>query len=187
MALCDQRIDGPDDTNCLRHAQQAADAANFAKIGFPVVLTLDLRPQAYPYVIKKPEKESYRSQKVLGKGFARLVYRRRGSNERESKRGRKHPDKESQKPLSAVHKITSSFTIDLTSWLIMMLVGRGWFISDPVTLMCEEYFLLALLRVSQFCHGGSFKASAFGISNGPNRNSEKLHQGTKQSIFSSCF
>jgi RNA-dependent RNA polymerase len=73
MALCDQRIKGPNDPDCLRLAQQAADAANFAKTGFPVVLTEELRPQAYPDFMQKPEKESYRSQKVLGKGFARFI------------------------------------------------------------------------------------------------------------------
>jgi hypothetical protein len=69
MALCDQRIDGPNDPDCLRLAQQAADAANFAKTGFPVVLTEDLRPQAYPDFMQKPGKESYESHKALGDGF----------------------------------------------------------------------------------------------------------------------
>jgi hypothetical protein len=82
MALCDQRIDGPNDPDCLRLAQEAADAANFAKSGFPVLLTEELRPQAYPDFMQTPEKESYRSQKVLGKGFVRLVYRRRDSKKR---------------------------------------------------------------------------------------------------------
>lgn len=67
MALCDARPRGADDPDCVRLAQMAADASNFAKSGFPVVLPAEARPRAYPDFMQKRDRETYESQKALGK------------------------------------------------------------------------------------------------------------------------
>ncbi|KAI9493548.1 RNA dependent RNA polymerase-domain-containing protein [Zychaea mexicana] len=69
LATADRSQKGALDGACLRLAQKHSLAVDFPKTGKPAKVEEDLRVHVYPDFMEKKDKESYESQKVLGKMY----------------------------------------------------------------------------------------------------------------------
>ncbi|KAI7857155.1 RNA dependent RNA polymerase-domain-containing protein [Circinella umbellata] len=67
LATADQSSKNARDGNCIRLAQLHSEAVDFPKTGRAAVMDDHLRVQVFPDFMEKEDKESYESQKVLGK------------------------------------------------------------------------------------------------------------------------
>lgn len=65
--------DGALDENCLKLAELAALAVDFPKTGKVVTMPNDLKPKMYPDFMGKPESQSYKSNKILGRMYRRIL------------------------------------------------------------------------------------------------------------------
>lgn len=61
------------DEDCLRLAELAALAVDFPKTGKVVTMPNDLKPQMYPDFMGKDKSYSYKSDKILGRLYRRIV------------------------------------------------------------------------------------------------------------------
>src|SRR5688572_2545142 len=66
LAKADSFDVGADHGQCIRLAQLHSDAVDFPKSGKPAIFPPELRAISYPDFMEKPDKPSYRSNKVLG-------------------------------------------------------------------------------------------------------------------------
>ncbi|KAI8145429.1 RNA dependent RNA polymerase-domain-containing protein [Fennellomyces sp. T-0311] len=72
LATADRSAKGALDGACLRLAQLHSLAVDFPKSGKPAKLSDDLRVSVFPDFMQKKDKESYESQKVLGKIYREI-------------------------------------------------------------------------------------------------------------------
>nr|APO15852.1 RNA-dependent RNA polymerase 6 [Sesuvium portulacastrum] len=68
----DLSLYGALDENCLKLAELAALAVDFPKTGKVVTMPAELRPRMYPDFMGKPESQSYKSDKILGRMYRRI-------------------------------------------------------------------------------------------------------------------
>lgn len=61
------------DENCLKLAELAALAVDFPKTGKVVTMPNELKPKMYPDFMGKPESQSYKSDKILGRMYRRIL------------------------------------------------------------------------------------------------------------------
>ncbi|XP_074287131.1 RNA-dependent RNA polymerase 6 [Silene latifolia] len=61
------------DDKCLKLAELAALAVDFPKTGKVVTMPNDLKPKMYPDFMGKPENQSYKSEKILGRLYRRIM------------------------------------------------------------------------------------------------------------------
>ncbi|KAI7852474.1 RNA dependent RNA polymerase-domain-containing protein [Circinella umbellata] len=69
LAISDKSSQGAKDGRCVRLAQLHSAAVDFAKTGQPVKFENDLRTNTFPDFMQKLDKESYESDKVLGRMY----------------------------------------------------------------------------------------------------------------------
>ncbi|KAI9259434.1 RNA dependent RNA polymerase-domain-containing protein [Phascolomyces articulosus] len=69
LAIADKSPMGARDGRCVRLAQLHSLAVDFPKTGRPAKFDNDLRTTVFPDFMQKPDKESYPSDKVLGRMF----------------------------------------------------------------------------------------------------------------------
>ncbi|KAI7882578.1 RdRP-domain-containing protein [Lichtheimia hyalospora FSU 10163] len=67
LATADRSPMGAQDGRCIRLAQLHSRAVDFPKSGKPAILEEDLRVRVFPDFMQKKDKESYKSEKVLGR------------------------------------------------------------------------------------------------------------------------
>eukprot|EP00026_Physarum_polycephalum_P001375 Phypoly_transcript_01376.p1 GENE.Phypoly_transcript_01376~~Phypoly_transcript_01376.p1 ORF type:complete len:1098 (-),score=75.38 Phypoly_transcript_01376:69-3362(-) len=72
-ATADRSPLGPKDKKCLRLAELAAYAVDFAKTGNPVSLPKELVPMEYPTYMEHHNAPSYESKKVIGRLYADVM------------------------------------------------------------------------------------------------------------------
>ncbi|KAG0172617.1 hypothetical protein DFQ28_010182 [Apophysomyces sp. BC1034] len=72
LAMSDLSAKGALDGNCRRLAQLHSVAVDFPKSGKPAILPGELRINIFPDFMQKEDKQSYRSQKVLGRIFREI-------------------------------------------------------------------------------------------------------------------
>ncbi|KAG8375787.1 hypothetical protein BUALT_Bualt10G0136800 [Buddleja alternifolia] len=63
---------GAMDEKCIRLAELAATAVDFPKTGKIVTMPSDLKPKVYPDYMGKPEYQTYKSNKILGKLYRKV-------------------------------------------------------------------------------------------------------------------
>lgn len=73
VAHADLSDDGALDVKCLRLAELAATAVDSPKTGKIVTMPSDLKPKLYPDFMGKEESQTYRSNKVLGKLYRKVL------------------------------------------------------------------------------------------------------------------
>ncbi|KAL2896157.1 RNA-dependent RNA polymerase 6 [Bienertia sinuspersici] len=61
------------DENCLKLAELAALAVDFPKTGKVVTMPNELKPKLYPDFMGKPESQSYKSNKILGRMYRKIL------------------------------------------------------------------------------------------------------------------
>ncbi|KAK8132720.1 rna-directed rna polymerase (sad-1) protein [Apiospora kogelbergensis] len=67
VAMADRLPDGPKSEQCIELAKLHSNAVDYVKTGRKAHLNAKLRPKFWPHFMGKPERKSYRSNKVLGK------------------------------------------------------------------------------------------------------------------------
>ncbi|KAI8972772.1 RNA dependent RNA polymerase-domain-containing protein [Pilobolus umbonatus] len=75
LATADHSPLGARDGKCMRLAQLHSEAVDFPKSGKPAILTEDLIVKRFPDFMQKKDKETYKSEKVLGKIFRSIDQR----------------------------------------------------------------------------------------------------------------
>ncbi|OBZ89514.1 putative RNA-dependent RNA polymerase SHL2 [Choanephora cucurbitarum] len=67
LATADQSVNGARDGKCIRLAQLHSAAVDFPKTGIPAKMDDDLKVKRFPDFMDKKDKDTYLSQKVLGR------------------------------------------------------------------------------------------------------------------------
>ncbi|KAK7985082.1 hypothetical protein PG996_005678 [Apiospora saccharicola] len=67
VALADRLPDGPKSDACIELAKLHSNAVDYVKTGRKAHLNSKLRPKFWPHFMGKPERKSYKSNKILGK------------------------------------------------------------------------------------------------------------------------
>ncbi|KAK8074926.1 hypothetical protein PG997_009589 [Apiospora hydei] len=67
VAMADRLPNGPKSDACIELAKLHSNAVDYVKTGRKAHLTSKLRPKSWPHFMGKPDKKSYKSNKILGK------------------------------------------------------------------------------------------------------------------------
>ncbi|KAF9613494.1 hypothetical protein IFM89_008341 [Coptis chinensis] len=70
----DRSEQGAMDKNCIRLAKLAATAVDFPQTGRTVTMPQHLKPKVYPDFMEKEDFQSYKSDKILGQLYRKVIY-----------------------------------------------------------------------------------------------------------------
>ncbi|KAK8016274.1 hypothetical protein PG993_014463 [Apiospora rasikravindrae] len=73
VAMADRLPNGPKSDACIELAKLHSNAVDYVKTGRKAHLNSKLRPKSWPHFMGKPEKKSYKSNKILGKLYDLIV------------------------------------------------------------------------------------------------------------------
>ncbi|KAI1106006.1 RdRP-domain-containing protein [Jackrogersella minutella] len=73
LAKCDALFDGPQDPQCIELARLHSNAVDYPKTGREAHLKPSLRPKIYPHFMEKKSKQTYHSNKILGRLYDQVA------------------------------------------------------------------------------------------------------------------